>query len=1625
MTARTYKCAVLAALMLAALLATAPSALALSPVPGSPFSGGGSAAVAYSPSGNFLATANSYSGTVSMQSVNASTGALTQVSGSPFPDGAGGGGFPVALAFNPSGTLLAVANNSANSVSVYSVNASTGALTPVAGSPFPTFSNDPSADSSAPVSLAFNPTGSILAVANHGNETQATIDMFAVNASTGALTPATSTDEDQPTALAFSSNGLLAVTTSYNALDLFTVDATTGAVTRVGSSGGVGNPVDVTFNPSGDLIAVTNQIGGTELNLSMFQVNASGSTVTFVNTFATSAQAESVAFSPSGDLLAVSDESEADLWVYSVDQSSGNVTPVTGSPLTTPAGTRGVAFSPDGRWLSATSGTGVSVFTTALAPSLSVSTPLGSTTLPTIFTGSVPDAQFSCQAATGDTLASGTAGCSASVDGGSAIASGTPLPGTLGEHTVVLTATETNGQSTSETGAYMVPPPRQTLQPVAVPGSPVAAGSYPNGVAFAPSGDLLAVPNGGDNTVSVYSVNQASGALVGVTGSPFATGDGPVIDAFSPSGNLLAITNELGNSVSIYAVNGSTGALTQVAGSPFATGNTPFGVAFSPSGGLLAVANKGDGTVSVYTVNSSTGALAPVSGSPFSTGGAASGPMGVAFSPSGNLLAVTDHAYGAVATFTIDDSTDTVTPAPGSPLQNGDSQPVGLAFSPDGQYLVVADEGSQNINIARVQANGSLSEVYAVSSGQGTGYGDLSSPYEVAFSSSGNLLAVTNLQGNDISVYSWDESLPWLTPVTGTPTATGSEPFGVAFDPSGSLIAVANDGSGNVSMFSTAAAPTVSISAPSDGAAYGVASVPSAAFTCTAGSGGTLKAGLAGCSASIDGGSALASGAPLASAVGSHTIVVTANQGDGQSASTSYSYSVGKPSVTLTAPAASSTYSFGSVPDAAFTCIAPTGTTLQSGLAGCSAQVDGGAPIASGSPLPGTDGSHTIVVTANDSAGDTASVSRTYLVQGGTPTVTITAPVNEAQYMPGSVPDANFSCTAGANGTLESGLAGCSAVITGSDGTAFASGTALPQSAGGYTITVTANDTDGQSSDAIIGYFVEDTTPPPTITINTPPNGAAYVLGSVPAADFTCKAIQPHALQECVASFDGGPRTNYDGAQLPDTLGQHTIQVTAQDDRGLSGESQQSSTYTVVASASPPSAAITTPTNGQAFTYGSVPNAAFSCAPGAASTLATGLTGCSGSIDGGSAVASGAPLAGSVGSHTIVVTATDADDQSTEVSHSYTVVAQAPSAQISTPTDGATFTVGSVPNADFSCTAGAGGTLASGLTGCSASIDGGAAVATGTPLPSSVGSHTIVVTATDSDGQSSMPVSHSYTVTAPSSPPTATITTPAAGAAYTYGSVPSAAFGCTAGAGGTLNSGLTGCSASIDGGAPVATGSPLPGSVGSHTIAVTATDADGQSSTPVSHGYTVSKAPTRLIAAPQLVLVPPPHRASLSTVSATLTSGGQPVSGRTIAFSAGSTALCTAVTGATGTASCTVGLAGELHVLLTGGYTASFAGDGDYLPSTASTPAIELGTLTALAHLASDATTSRDGIEITRGTLTRRGVNYGTVTGGTRDGVVVLRLHPEPGLAAGQYTITVSVTGHGVHRRIRKEMVLR
>lgn len=129
-----------------------------------------------------------------------------------------------------------------------------------------------------------------------------------------------------------------------------------------------------------------------------------------------------------------------------------------------------------------------------------------------------------------------------------------------------------------------------------------------------PTGQFLYNGQTTNNLVSMYSINQTTGALTSLGtigfGSNTGTGGGPSF--IDPSGQFLYASASTG--ISIYRI-GTTGALTLAGTAEASSANQPIGAYIDPSGKFGYVAQYGGGGIKMYNVSSSDGSLSLISGS--------------------------------------------------------------------------------------------------------------------------------------------------------------------------------------------------------------------------------------------------------------------------------------------------------------------------------------------------------------------------------------------------------------------------------------------------------------------------------------------------------------------------------------------------------------------------------------------------------------------------------------------------------------------------------------------------------------------------------------------------------------------------------------------------------------------------------------------------------------------------------------------------------------------------------------------------------------------------------------------------------------------------------------------------
>jgi hypothetical protein len=323
------------------------------------------------------------------------------------------------------------------------------------------------------------------------------------------------------------------------------------------------------------------------------------------------------------------------------------------------------------------------------------------------------------------------------------------------------------------------------------------------------------------------------------------------------------------------------------------------------------------------------------------------------------------------------------------------------------------------------------------------------------------------------------------------------------------------------------------------------------------------------------------------------------------------------------------------------------------------------------------------------------------------PTVALSSPADGARVKQGAELVVDFSC----GDTGGSGLASCVGSV--------ADGQLLDTSQlGQRSVTVTARDNAGNETVVTHTVTVVDETKP-TITLTTPAAGAVYELGEQVLAEYSC-ADEPDGsgLDSCVGSVANGAAVD------TASLGDKTFTVTATDEAG--NTASESVSYKVV-DATPPSIEVTTPAEGAVYGVGQQVTADYSC-----TDADSGVASCVGSVPNGAAVDTG-----SIGEKTFTVEASDRAGNTASKTVTYTVAdATAPAITVTSPSDGAVYTLGESVLADYSCADEPGG---SGLASCQGGVPQGAALDTG-----SIGQKTFEVSASDNAGnRASKSVSYS------------------------------------------------------------------------------------------------------------------------------------------------------------------------------------------------------------------------------------------------------------------------------------------
>jgi 6-phosphogluconolactonase (cycloisomerase 2 family) len=329
--------------------------------------------------------------------------------------------------------------------------------------------------------------------------------------------------------------------------------------------------------------------------------------------------------------------------------------------------------------------------------------------------------------------------------------------------------------SNGDVSAFAISSTNGTLTPVTT--AAYGADVKPSGIVVDPTGQFAYVSNRTSADVSMYTIDQSSGALT-LQGQAKSKNTFSTSVTMSPSGNYLFVAGSGQNSTSSlfgFTVNATTGLLTADTDSPYVASNLPFGLAVDPSNTFLfATAEQLHGLHS-YEIGTSP-LLTETANSPANT---PSQPYGVVVSPNANatggFVFVSDQGLNRVSSFSYD-STGTLTELTnkGSPWPTG-LQPQGLALDPTGSYLYVANYGDGTVSSFSVGSNGALTPIQvdnnAVNTGNLTGVPN-PGPTDVKVDPAAPFLYVVNGLDGSVSLFSTAQGV--LTLVATYPAGDGA-----------------------------------------------------------------------------------------------------------------------------------------------------------------------------------------------------------------------------------------------------------------------------------------------------------------------------------------------------------------------------------------------------------------------------------------------------------------------------------------------------------------------------------------------------------------------------------------------------------------------------------------------------------------------------------------------------------------------------------------------------------------------------------------------------------------------------------------------------------------------------------
>jgi YVTN family beta-propeller protein len=279
----------------------------------------------------------------------------------------------------------------------------------------------------------------------------------------------------------------------------------------------------------------------------------------------------------------------------------------------------------------------------------------------------------------------------------------TPSGSSIGPYVYVVNSYGDSTNAATSTSAYNTPgtvsviDARQGSATLNTVVAQVTVGIKPEMIAINASGTTAYVPNYASNNISVIDLTNLPASGTAAPTIEFPSGNQPVGIALTPDGTKAYVT--LSNNSQVAVIDLSTNTVTTKI--PLSVSN-PVGIVIDPAGKYAYVTDfdQGEyvtpsGEVSVIDLSTNT---------EVSTIAVGTGPEGIAMTPDGSKVYVTNYVDGTVSVI----DTSLAVTSPTTAVTNTitvDLSPLGITIDSNGGYAYVSNSGDDSVTIIDLATN--------------------------------------------------------------------------------------------------------------------------------------------------------------------------------------------------------------------------------------------------------------------------------------------------------------------------------------------------------------------------------------------------------------------------------------------------------------------------------------------------------------------------------------------------------------------------------------------------------------------------------------------------------------------------------------------------------------------------------------------------------------------------------------------------------------------------------------------------------------------------------------------------------------------------------------------------------